>query len=243
MRTFITGLFAILGIILCLPYHLYLKHLAKKDPDKAYIKAQKLVKGFFGGVMFLAGCKREVIGKEKIPTDGPVLFVGNHRSYFDILSCHNSIDFPLGFMSKDSIKKIPFLYLYMDDIGCTYLDRTDVKKGLETINQSAEIVKSGHSMMIFPEGTRNQGEELLPFKDGAYKIAQKAGCPIVPVAICGTEYIMEANKHQMIHKHKVIIEFCDPVNIAGLKPKERKDILDTIPETIQKTRLKNLENL
>ena len=82
--------------------------------------------------MFLTGCKRTVIGKENIPADQPVMFVGNHRSYFDILSCHNAIDMPLGFMSKDNIKDIPLLYKYMDDIGCTYLDRTDLKKGLET---------------------------------------------------------------------------------------------------------------
>ena len=55
MRTIITVLFAVLGIIFCFPYHLYLKQLAKKDQDKAYIKAQKLVKGFFGAVMFLTG--------------------------------------------------------------------------------------------------------------------------------------------------------------------------------------------
>ena len=151
MRTIITVLFAVLGIIFCFPYHLYLKQLAKKDQDKAYIKAQKLVKGFFGVVMFLTGCKRTIIGKENIPTDQPVMFVGNHRSYFDILSCHNAIDMPLGFMSKDNIKDIPLLYKYMDDIGCTYLDRTDLKKGLETILQTADIIKSGHSMMIFPE--------------------------------------------------------------------------------------------
>ena len=240
MRTIITVLFAVLGIIFCFPYHLYLKQLAKKDQDKAYIKAQKLVKGFFGAVMFLTGCKRTVIGKENIPANQPVMFVGNHRSYFDILSCHNAIDMPLGFMSKDNIKDIPLLYKYMDDIGCTYLDRTDLKKGLETVLQTADIIKSGHSMMIFPEGTRNKGDELLPFKDGAFKIAQKAGCLIIPVAICGTDKCMEANKHNFLHSSKVVIEFLEPVDIRGLKPKERKEVLDAIPGKIQAARLKNL---
>jgi 1-acyl-sn-glycerol-3-phosphate acyltransferase len=193
--------------------------------------------------MFLSGCKRTIIGQENIPEDQPVMFVGNHRSYFDILSCHNAIGKPVGFMSKEEIKKIPLLHLFMDDIGCTYLDRTDVKKGFETIMHTADIIKSGHSMMIFPEGTRNHGEELLPFKDGAFKIAQKADCLIVPVAICGTDNIMEANKHHMIHGHKVVIEFCQPVSISGLKPKERKEVLETIPDIIQNTRTKNLPSI
>ena len=99
---------------------------------------------------------------------------------------------------------------------------------------------SGHSMMIFPEGTRNKGDELLPFKDGAFKIAQKAGCLIIPVAICGTDKCMEANKHNFLHSSKVVIEFLEPVDIRGLKPKERKEVLDAIPGKIQAARLKNL---
>ena len=184
MRTIFAYLFAFLGIILCTPYHLYLYLLAKKDQEKAYRHAQKLVKGFFGIVMFICGAKCTVIGLERVPKDQPILFVGNHRSFFDILCCHNALDRPLGFMSKDGILKVPILPWYMKDIGCTFLDRSDLKKGLETIMQSADIVKSGHSMMVFPEGHRNDGEELLPFKDGAYKIAQKAVCPIGPVSIC-----------------------------------------------------------
>ena len=140
MRTIFAYLFAFLGIILCTPYHLYLYLLAKKDQEKAYRHAQKLVKGFFGIVLFICGAKRTVIGLERVPNDQPILFVGNHRSFFDILCCHNALDRPLGFMSKDGILKVPILPWYMKDIGCTFLDRSDLKKGLETILQSADIV-------------------------------------------------------------------------------------------------------
>lgn len=240
MRTIIAYIFAFLGIVLCTPYHLYLYLLAKKNPDKAYRRARGLVGGFFGAELFICGAKRTVIGLDKVPEGEAVLFVGNHRSFFDILCCHNTIKQPVGFMAKDSILKVPILPWYMRDIGCTFLDRSDLKKGLETIMQSADIVASGHSMMVFPEGHRNDGDELLPFKDGAYKIAQKAGVLIVPVSICGTDCIMEANKHNFIRSHKVVIEFLDPIDIRGLKPKERKAVLDTIPELIQAARIKNL---
>ena len=243
MRTVITVFIALIYVVLALPEHAYLKHLARKDQEKAYQKAFKLVRRFFGTVMFLSGCKYTVKGRENIPDDQAVMFVGNHRSYFDILSCHNAIGRPVGFMSKVEIFKLPFIHLFMDDIGCTYLDRSDVKSGLETINKSAENIKSGHCMMIFPEGTRNKGDELLEFKEGAYKIAQKAGCLIIPVAICGTDNVMEANKHHMIHKHKVIIEFLEPIDIKGLKPKERKELLETIPGIIQAARLRNLTEI
>lgn len=73
MRTIFAYLFAFLGIILCTPYHLYLYLLAKKDQEKAYRHAQKLVKGFFGIVMFICGAKCTVIGLERVPKDQPIL--------------------------------------------------------------------------------------------------------------------------------------------------------------------------
>ena len=106
--------------------------------------------------------------------------------------------------------------------------------------QMCHLILKRENLYLFPEGHRNNGEELLPFKDGAYKIAQKAGCPIVPVSICGTDNIMEANKHNFIRSHKVVIEFLDPIDINGMKPKERKEVLETIPGLIQEARVKNL---
>lgn len=227
-------------MLFALPEHAYIRHLAKKNQDAAYEKAYRLVRRFFGTVMFLSGCKYTVKGRENIPDNEAVLFVGNHRSYFDIFCSHNAIGRPVGFMSKVEMKKIPLLSLFMDDIGCTWLDRNDMKSGLDTINKSCDNIKSGHSMMVFPEGTRNKGEGLLEFKDGAFKIAQKAGCLIVPVAICGTDNLMEANKHHMIHAHKVVIEFLPPVDIRGLTPKDRKEKLHAIPDVILAARQKNL---
>ena len=160
LRTILAYIFAFIGILLCTPYHLYLYLLAKKDQEKAYKRAQKLVKGFFGIVLFICGCRRTVIGLERVPDDQPILFVGNHRSFFDILCCHNAINRPLGFMSKDGILKVPILPWYMKDIGCTFLDRSDLKKGLETIMQSADIVKSGHSMMVLQDCP----ESRLPYR-------------------------------------------------------------------------------
>ncbi len=228
-----------LGLLLFMPYHWYCKWVAKRNPEKGYILGYKLVRFFFGTCKWMSGCKCTVIGKENIP-DEPVMFVGNHRSYFDIICTHNAVKQPMGFMSKDGIKKIPIMHYYMDDIGCTYLDRHDIKSGLETINKTAEIIKSGHHMMIFPEGKRNKGEELLPFKDGAFQIARKVGCLIVPVAIAGTDGCMEGNKHGLIWAQKTVVEFLPPVDIRGLTPKERKEVIATIPDMIQEARLKNL---
>ena len=88
MKTLGVGIVLMVALFFCLPYHLYMKQLWKKNPEKSWEKARKFVSGFFRFELKLSGCKVNVIGKENIPQDGPVLFVGNHRSYFDILIYH-----------------------------------------------------------------------------------------------------------------------------------------------------------
>ena len=224
------------ALFFSLPYHLYLRKLWKKEPAKSWAKGRKYVSGFFKTELKISGCEIETIGYENIPNDTPVLFVGNHRSYFDILIYHESVNRPVGFIAKKEMEKLPLLPLYMNDIGCLFLDRNDIKQGLATINTGAEYLKMGHNMILFPEGTRNQKDELLPFKDGGYKMAEKAKVPIVPVAISGSDLLLESAPKKIIRGHKVVIEFGKPYNPSDFSPKERKAYYATIPGIIQSMR-------
>lgn len=236
MKSISVAVILIIALFFCLPYHLYLKSLWKKNHEKAWIKARKFVSGFFRTELKISGCKINTKGLENIPQEGPCLFVSNHRSYFDILVTHETIGKPVGFVAKVEIKKVPFLPLYMDDIGCLFLDRKDIKQGLETINKGTEYLKMGHSLVLFPEGTRNQKDELLPFKDGGFKMAEKAKCPIVPVAISGTDLCLESAPKNRIRGHKVVIEFGKPIYPADMPPKERKAEYAKLPELITSMR-------
>lgn len=221
------------ALFFSLPYHLYMRQLWKKNPEKSWKKAKKYVSGFFKAELKISGCDITIIGKENIPEDTPVLFVGNHRSYFDILVYHEAINRPLGFIAKSEMKKIPLMPLYMNDIGCLFLDRNDIKQGLQTINQGAEYLKLGHCMVLFPEGTRNQKDELLPFKEGGYKMAEKAKCPIVPVAVTGTDLLLESAPKGHIKGGKVVIEFGEPFTPSEMPPKDRKAKYAELPGIIQ----------
>lgn len=225
--------FLMAALFFSLPYHLYLKKLWKSNPEKAWKKAQKFVSGFFKTELKISGCKVTIFGKENIPEDTPVLFVGNHRSYFDILIYHEAIGRPVGYIAKSEMRKIPLLPLYMDDIGCLFLDRNDIKQGLKIINQGAEYMKLGHSMVLFPEGTRNQKEEMLPFKEGGYKMAEKSKSPIVPVAITGSDLLLESAPKKHIRGSRVIIQFGKPFYPSEMSPKERKAKYAELPDIIQ----------
>lgn len=182
--------------------------------------ANAMVYYAFKWELFQAGAKVEVVGQENIP-EGAVLFTPNHRSYFDILLLHTTSTKRPGFVAKKEMDHFLGLNWWMRDIGCVFLDRKDIKSGVQMIKDGAELIKSGHSMVIFAEGTRNQGKEMLPFKEGSIKMAEKAGCPVVPVTIMNSDQLLEDWKGFSIKKGNVKVIYGEPIYVKDL-PKEQK---------------------
>lgn len=233
MRTIILLILLMIGLFLGLPYHLYMGKVRKTNPHKAWEMARKYVSGYFRAGLFVCRAKIKVLGKENIPEEA-ALFVGNHRSYFDILISHEAIGKPAGFVAKKEMLKVGLLALYMKDISCLFLDRKDIKQGLETMNKGGELLKQGHNMILFPEGTRSQKPEMLPFKEGGFKMAEKAKCPIVPFAITNSDLLLESRpKKRRFKKVNVTIEFGKPFYPTEMPPKERKAMYAQLPGIIQ----------
>ena len=232
IRFFIALIFTILAVLFSLPIHLYFKGQIKKDNLTGWKKAWKYVRGFFRALIFVSGTKVEVRGLENLPKDEPCFYVGNHRSYFDIIILQTITPGPVGFVAKKEFKKIPLLHLYMQDIGCLFLDRENPREGLKTISDATEYMKKGLSISLFPEGTRNHDKELLPFKSGGYRIAEKSSSPLVVTAMSGLDDIFENNKPFGIKKKHVIIEFATPVYPHQMDKAERKEFYDHIPDQI-----------
>ena len=185
--------------------------------------AQYFIRGVLGVVLATTGSKVELRGLENIP-DEAVLFVGNHRSDFDIVIAYAKTPKRLGFVAKDEMSKIPLLAQWMKLLDCTFLDRKDVKKGMKSILQGIENIKEGTSMWIFPEGTRYSdiaADEVMEFKEGSFRMAQKAKCPVVPVAIYASDRIFEAQK-PMIKPARIVMEFCKPIKIDELDITQQK---------------------
>ncbi len=210
-------------LVFSIPLIIGEKLVAKKDPQRQREHSQKVVQGMFRLLLRLSGSHVTVLGRENIP-DTAVLYVGNHRSYFDIVSAYTAVPGITGFVAKKEMLRYLSLTWWMRLLNCLFLDRSDIKAGLKTILEGIEKVKGGISMWIFPEGTRNENEdilELLPFKEGSLKIADKTGCPLIPVAITGTAEIFE--KHiPFIRPSKVTIEFGKPIYLKELPPEIRK---------------------
>jgi len=164
------------------------------------------------------GSSVNVEGLENIPEDA-VLFVSNHQSYFDIGVFLAYIPKPLGFVAKAELSKIPVLKRWMEEFRCVFLDRSDIKKSAKAITQGIDILKSGRSLVIFPEGTRSKGRDMLDFKAGSFKLATKSKVPIVPVTINDTYKILE-NNNGYVRSAEVHVYVHEPISTRDLTTEE-----------------------
>ena len=224
--------FLILYLILSIPVFLVEWLIGKFNPQARDISSLRIVQWGFKVILKMTGVKVTVIGEENIP-DEPVLYVGNHRSFFDILLTYSRCKRLTGYIAKKEMEKVPLLSIWMRFVYCLFLDRENPKEGLKTILKAIEYIKKGISICIFPEGTRNKGEELslLPFKEGAFKVATKTGCAIVPISMNNTCEIFEAH-FPKIRKTHVVLEYGKPIYPDELDKDTKKHISEYVRNII-----------
>ncbi len=198
----------------------------------------RMVQGAFKLILWITGVKTTVIGEENVPRDQAVLYVGNHRSYFDILLTYSRCPGLTGYVAKVEMLRYWLLRDWMKALYCIFLDRENMKAGLKTILQGIEYIKNGISICIFPEGTRNRTDEMLPFKEGSMKMAEKTGCPIIPMAITNSAEIFE-NHLPFIRPCHVILEYGTPIYPKELPKEERKFLGAYTQQKIQEMLDKN----
>jgi len=171
----------------------------------------------------LTGCKVTVKGGENIPRRGGLCFVSNHSSMFDIVLLLAYSRRLFGFIAKKELIFLPIFNIWIYMLGGLFINRKNPRKALETINSGIAKIKKGGAMVIFPEGHRSDGQNLLPFHPGSLKLATQSGAVIVPVAIKGTRDIYE--KNHRFNPCPLGITFCKPINTADLPAEDRKQVL------------------
>ena len=227
MRTIITVLYIFLFLILGLPVLGIEWIISKFNKAHADMVQLRIVQWGLKCVAFISGVKLTVIGEENVPRDEPVLYIGNHRSFFDVVVTYARCPGLTGYIAKDGVNKVPIFRIWMKRLHCIFLKRDDMKEGLKVILKAIEYVKSGISICIFPEGTRNKDKNnptsLLPFKEGSFKIAIKTGCKIVPMALIGTADILE-NHFPWIHSTDIKLIYGEPIDVSALDKDQQKHV-------------------
>ncbi len=238
IRIILVALFLFLYLLIGIPILAIEKLRSKHDKKASDLRCLHMVQWAFKVILAISGTKVTVIGEERVP-DEPVLYIANHRSYFDILITYSRCKDLTGYVAKKEMLNYPLLRDWMKALYCLFLDRENIREGLKTILTAIDQVKNGISVCIFPEGTRNKGEEgtLLPFHEGSFKIAEKSGCAIVPMSMNNTSAIFE-DHFPFIRRTHVILEYGEPIYPKNMDREERKHLgqycQNIIQETIQK---------
>ena len=224
MRTVLALLWIVVYVIITIPAMIYLSFVHKKDPWKAEKTARFWMTLLFDGLIFLCGTKVTIEGLENVPKDRSVVYVGNHRSYFDIILTYKLSNRPTSYIAKSELQKIPFFGFWGKMMMVLFFDKKDMKASLKMILEGIDRLKNGVSVFIFPEGTRNRAPEVKPlteFHNGSFRLASKSGAPVIPVALYKTDDIWEAHS-PWAKKASVTIRFGQPVYFADLSPEDQK---------------------
>lgn len=239
IRILLVVLFVLLYLIIGIPVLAVEWIIGMFNPYAADISQLRMVQWAFKVILFLSGTKLTVIGEENVPADEAVLYIGNHKSFFDIVITYARCPRLTGYVSKLSMQKVPLLSIWMTRLHCLFLNREDIREGLKTILAGIDNIKNGISMCIFPEGTRNKTDDLLlPFKEGSFKMAEKTGCAIIPMALTNSAEIFE-NHFPFIKSTHVILEYGTPIYLSDLDKETRKKIGAYCHDIIEEMLLKN----
>lgn len=238
MRTIVVLLYTLIMMIVSLPFLLIAFLLRLINQKAAARMALQFMRISFKAYLFVAGAKKTIIGRESIPRNRPILYAANHRGFYDVLLAYSEVPTQTIFIAKKELKSFIVIAQWMHILNCLFIDRDDMKQQMNVIKAATDYAKDGYSVYIAPEGTRNTSEELLPFKEGSFRIARKADCPIVPVCIIGTEALFE-DAVPWLRKGRILIEFGEPIFLDQLDKEQQKHIGAYVQNIVAKMYEKN----
>jgi 1-acyl-sn-glycerol-3-phosphate acyltransferase len=144
----------------------------------------------------------------------PYVVVANHESYADVflISC---FPWEMKWLSKDTMFKIPCMGWMMQMAGDIKLVRGDRDSTINAIAQCRDRLAKKVSVMIFPEGTRSKTQEMLPFKDGAFRLAIETQAPVLPIAVAGTRNAMAKGTFRFL-RARALAQVLEPIDTTGM---------------------------
>lgn len=174
-------------------------------------------------IMFTLGAKVHVEGKENLPRKGEsVVYAPNHNSSIDVPLFYMALGHFPAMMAKKELFKVPLLHGLLVSLSCIKIDRKGAHSIVEAVRTGSTMIGDGHSLVIFPEGTRSKTGEIGTFKNGAFKIAERTGCAVVPVVIKNDRYLLESAHN--LKRIDVWIKFLPPIETKALDVEKQKNL-------------------
>ena len=193
------------------------------DKEKYY--TGKLIKMWARWVIWSTGIQYEIDGLDNLNLDKQYIFMSNHESALDIVLGVAAIPSNLVFLAKKELFRVPVFGWAMEAAGMIKIDRQNPEIARKSVSEAVEtLMHSSFSTLIYPEGTRSNGEELLPFKKGGFILAIRTQLPVVPITILGAGNVLPKGTLAIKKSHiKMIID--NPISTLEMDINDKDQLL------------------
>ena len=198
---------------------------------KSQVKVQIFPRLWARMICRLAGVRVRLVGTENLRPDRNYIFVGNHVSQFDIFSFQGFFPHDFRWIAKRELFRIPVFGAAMRRAGLISMDRARGRDALKSLNQAAERIAQGTSVLIFPEGTRSPNGELQPFKTGAITLAIKSAVPVVPIGFSGSYDILPKGG-LIADSGEIVIRIGKPVPVDGFTMRDKQHLAEILHDRV-----------
>ena len=210
------------------------------DQDKIIIG--KLTKMWAQWVIWSTGIQYDVTGLDNLDPDKKYIFLSNHESALDILLGVVCIPYKIVFLAKKELFMIPVFGWAMQAAGMINIDRQDAERARKSVNDAVNtLIRSSFSTLIFPEGTRSETGDLLPFKKGGFILAIRSQLPIVPVTIVGSGDVLPKGSFT-INKGQIKVIISMPISTQNLEVNNKEELIENCRNAIIKNLTATLES-
>jgi len=201
--------------------------------DRSGKKGHRIARRWAKIALLATGVKVKVEGLEQIQGKGPYIFMSNHQGGYDIFALHSHLPFDFKWLAKKELFSIPFFGWTLTAAGYISIDRKGSRDTVRAMNEAAQKIQDGMSVVIFPEGSRSPDGLIQPFKKGGFTLAIKSKVPIIPVAIVGSREIMPKGK-MTVNPGKITIRIGPTIETRELSLQDWKTLMGKVAESISK---------
>lgn len=171
-------------------------------------------------------CKIKVKKSDKLDPAQSYVFVANHQGAFDIFLTYGYLDQNIKWVQKYELRKLPFVGKASEIAGHVFVDNSNVRAMIQTIDKAEQELEPGVSIVIFPEGARALNGKMSRFKKGAYVIATQMQLPIVPITLNGPYDVLKRGSKMMHFGNKMEIVVHDPIPTKGLGEEDIPQLME-----------------
>jgi len=230
IRTVLTLSLGVISTLIAAPVVIAIAHFNPISPT-----IERIARSWSRIWLRAAGCTLDVIGEELVDRNRSHIVVANHLSILDIMVCFLAVPLPIRFLAKKELFSIPILAPAMRAIGIVEVDRSARAAVHEQVNRQArELVASGRSLIIYPEGTRSRDGELRQFKKGAFSMAVAGGIPVLPLTIAGTYLAWPPGRLLVAGGRKIRAVIDPPIETGGMEKEDVGRLAEDTREIIAK---------